>query len=128
VALDPLTAVINLANTLIPRLIKDPTAAAAAQAELDKMQESGDLQLLIGQLQVDAAEAANPNLFVSGWRPALGWICVMSFAYHFFGFPVGGAWVIGLHDIDAQSAAMLISILLTLIGARSFEKYQGVTK
>lgn len=29
------------------------------------------------QLAVNTAEASNPSLFVSGWRPAVGWVCVL---------------------------------------------------
>lgn len=31
-----------------------------------------------GQLAINKEEATNPNLFVSGWRPAVGWVGVTS--------------------------------------------------
>ncbi|WP_247880185.1 3TM-type holin [Azospirillum sp. TSA6c] len=43
-------------------------ATAAANAQMVAMLQTGDTS----QLQVNAAEAANPSLFVSGWRPAVG--------------------------------------------------------
>ncbi|CAO3409403.1 hypothetical protein [Azospirillum largimobile] len=52
--------------------IPDPEAkakaAASANAQIVAMLQAGDTV----QLQVNAAEATNPNLFVSGWRLGVG--------------------------------------------------------
>lgn len=50
-ALDPVTAIVDLANgvgsELIKRIWPDPAQAAAASLELAKMKETGDLQRLV---------------------------------------------------------------------------------
>jgi hypothetical protein len=35
------------------------------------------------QTQVNKVEAANPNLFVSGWRPAAGWVCTLAMLVYY---------------------------------------------
>lgn len=34
-----------------------------------------------GQTQINVAETQTGNLFLAGWRPALGWVCVTGFTY-----------------------------------------------
>jgi hypothetical protein len=75
-------------KTLIERVFPDPAAQAAAQLELARLAQTGELahlaadtDLAKGQLQINAAEATSANLFVSGWRPAIGWTCGAAFAY-----------------------------------------------
>ena len=81
-AFDPISAVLEIGGKLIDKLIPDPVAKAQAQLELVKLQQSGELavltadtQLATGQLEVNKIEAASSNIFVSGWRPFIGWIC-----------------------------------------------------
>ncbi len=89
---DIVAAVANIGGKVIDRIWPDPAQAAAAKLELLKMQQSGELAQLAaetdlakGQLAVNAAEAANPSIFVSGWRPAVGWVCVLGLFTQFFG-------------------------------------------
>src|SRR5438105_4465702 len=41
-----------------------------------------DNQLALAQAAINQAEATNSSLFVSGWRPFIGWVCGGAFAYH----------------------------------------------
>ena len=72
-ALDPVTAVLDIGGKLIDRLWPDPAQQDAAKLELMKMQMSGELQTMANdtviakaQTDVNAVEAASNNLFVSG--------------------------------------------------------------
>ena len=40
-------------------------------------------QLNLAQIEVNKAEAASGSFFKGGWRPAVGWVCAVAFAYHF---------------------------------------------
>lgn len=49
------------------------------RAELDSYNaETGRLQ---GQVDINKIEAAHTSLLVAGWRPFIGWICGIAFAY-----------------------------------------------
>jgi hypothetical protein len=37
----------------------------------------------LAQIEVNKVEAANENIFVSGWRPFIGWVCGSAYAYTF---------------------------------------------
>jgi hypothetical protein len=87
-AFDPVTAALGIGEKLIDRLWPDPAKAGEAKLELAKMAQTGELarltattELAKGQLQINAEEAKSASLFVSGWRPAVGWVCGLAFAY-----------------------------------------------
>jgi hypothetical protein len=79
----PLDALLTLGSSLIDKFFPDKTQAETAKAQLLQMQVSGELAQITGQIQINKVEAANANLFVSGWRPAIGWVCAMALAYQY---------------------------------------------
>jgi hypothetical protein len=135
---DPISAALDLGGKLIERLIPDPAAKAAASMELLRMQQTGELAQLTantdlakGQISVDQAEASNPSLFVSGWRPAVGWVCAAGLAYAFLVKPVFSPIIAKF--VGAPMEALDIGTLLTLLlgmlglgGMRTVEKLNGV--
>lgn len=132
-AIDPATAVIGVVGQVIERIWPNPADQAAAQLELLKLQQSGELAIITAQTKINEVEAANPNVFVSGWRPAAGWICVLGMAYTFFVQPLLG-WASGYFgiplppNIDTSDLFILLGGMLGLGGLRSFEKFNRVAK
>ena len=125
-ALDPVTAVLDIGGKLIDRLWPDPTKAAEAKLELLKMQQSGDLALNTGQLEINKIEAQSANWFVSGWRPYVGWICGTGLAYQFLIYPILSAFVPKIQQLDMGTLLTLLLGLLGLGGLRTYEKLEGV--
>lgn len=115
---------------VLDKFVPDPAAKAKAEAELRDALLAWDNK----QSEVNAAEAANPNLFVSGWRPAIGWICAFAFAAVYIIGPVV-AWIamltgssIPLPKFDVDTLISLTFAMLGLGGLRTFEKMKGLTK
>jgi hypothetical protein len=82
-------------SALLDKLIPDPAAREKAKLELQKTERANDLEELRlaiaadqAQTAINQTEATNPNLFVSGWRPFIGWVCGVAFAYHFIVQPL----------------------------------------
>jgi len=124
-ALDPLTAGIDLASTIIGKIWPDKSAAEAAQL-------AAAVALVQSQMDVNKVEAAHPSVFVSGWRPAIGWVCGAAFAWNWVGLPIAkmGLAIAGISlDLSPASMAEMMPVLLGMLGLsglRSFEKSQGV--
>ncbi len=141
-----LTTLLPVLSGVLTRIIPDAGQAAAAQIELQKalIENQGAIDTAIAeaakaQNEVNLAEAQNPSLFVSGWRPAAGWVCVAGLTYAFllqptlaWGVSVTGA-AIGA-DIPAPPAAdldVLLSILGGMLGLgalRTAEKKAGAAR
>ncbi len=114
--------------------IPDPDARAKAQAEAN----AKILELLsaqdAAQMQINQTEAANPSLFVSGWRPAVGWLCVAGLAFQTMLFPLAG-YVLSLISpgtaLPVLDTAELLALLfprLGLGGYRTIEKIKGAAR
>jgi hypothetical protein len=78
----------TLLTNVIDRIFPDKDAQAAQRAQLILQAQQLDTQLQQGQLAIDQAEATNTSLFVSGWRPFIGWVCGAAFAYHLILEPI----------------------------------------
>jgi len=131
--MDPITLLPNVGNKLIDHFFPDANQAAAAKLELLKMQQNGDLQVMASQMEINKVEAQNSNLFVSGWRPFIGWGCGVAFLYaalfepliRFIStaiFSYSGSFP----SIDTQLTLQILLGLLGLAGMRSWEKKEGV--
>ena len=116
---------VGVIGKVLDRVIPDKNARAAAKEALRAADQSGELQLLLGQLKINQVEAAHKSLFVAGWRPATGWICATGLAYNVVVAPFLGIFV----DVPAIDPSLLYPVLLGMLGlagARSFEKTKGI--
>lgn len=123
-------------SNLLDKIIPDPAARERAKLELMKAEREIDLEelklaLSTDQMQSDInkIEAANPDIFVSGWRPFIGWVCGVAFAYHFILQPVlafvianaGGEVNLPSFDMDALS-----TVLMGMLGLGSFRTVEKI--
>lgn len=125
---------------LIDKLIPDKGAADAAKLKLLELQQAGelaaldaDLQLAMGQIDVNKAEAASGSGFASNWRPAVGWICAFALAYQMIVRPLL-SWVSVIYSWMPPPSLELDTLLTLLFGMlglgamRTAEKFKGVAK
>jgi hypothetical protein len=124
---------------IIDKLVPDPAQKAAMQLEVMKMNQAGEFKELDNQLQRDLAqiavnqtEAASTDLFKSGWRPAIGWICGAGLATQFLIAPLA-TWLASLIGHPLVFPTLDMGTLLTLLGGllglgtlRTVDKIKGV--
>lgn len=134
-ALDPISSALEIGSKLIDRLWPDPAQAANAKLELIKLQQSGELQEIAGQIDINKQEAANASVFVAGWRPFCGWICGLALGYTYIFYPLL-VWVCALWFPHVQppklgNDGMLYELLFGMLGLgglRSFDKLKGTAR
>jgi hypothetical protein len=132
--LDIISPVIGKILDFIPDPQKKAEALAQAQLEADSHQEKIVTAFLASdqaQDAVNAEEAKNPNLFIAGWRPFLGWVCGASFAWVFVVQPIA-SFVLNavghpmtLPTLDLSQMSTVLMGMLGLSGMRTYEKVQG---
>lgn len=123
---DALNPVINKVLDFIP----DPKQKLEAQQQLIQSLQVWDAQ----QTEVNKVEAANASVFVSGWRPAIGWCCAIALFYTYLLSPLA-TWGFGAAQIDVPEFPKLDDNLWELMfgmlgmgGLRTFEKIKGVAR
>lgn len=121
----------DLGGKIIDRMFPDPAAKAAAELELLKIAQAGDLQTVLAQLEINAKEAQHPSIFVAGWRPFVGWCCGVGLAYATIGHNLL-AWAAAAKGwpappaVDSDVLIYTLGGLLGIAGLRSVEKVKGV--
>jgi hypothetical protein len=137
-----LGSLFDFGGKIIDRLFPDPDKAQQAKIELFKLQQSGELAQLAaetdlakGQLAVNTEEAKSSSIFVSGWRPFIGWVCGSAFAMNFVVGPIITFSVqafLGKNfpwpTLDFATIMPVLLGMLGLSGMRSYDKAKGTAK
>jgi hypothetical protein len=119
-----LNALIAPAAELIGKFVPDKDQANQLAHDLATMADRQHHEAMMGQLEVNKVEAASKSFFVSGWRPAVGWVCVAGMAVNFLVVP----FVPTIAPLDTGTMMPVLMGMLGLGGMRSFEKSKGVAR
>jgi hypothetical protein len=112
--------------------IPDPTQKAQAAAQLQQAMLQADAAMEAQQADIDKTEAGNESIFVSGWRPFIGWVCGAGLAWTFILGPICAFFAtlagskITLPVFDASGVTALVVPMLGLGAYRTVEKVNGV--
>ena len=130
-----LDSLIGPATTLASKFIPDKDLAAKLGHELATMSDKMANEQMLAQIEVNKAEAASGSLFKGGWRPFIGWVCGIAFAYHFifqpfliFLYATFGVSIPDLPQFDMGTLMPVLMGMLGLGGLRTFEKAKGISK
>lgn len=129
---------------ILDKVIPDPAQKAEAQLKLLQLQQAGEfkemeiqLAMMTAQTDINKTEAANPNLWVSGWRPAIGWTSAIALFTYYVPYCIT-ATVIWAHlcwttgtlaqrpDLGIADLLGLVASMLGVAGMRTYEKKIGV--
>ena len=130
-----LQALIGPVTGLLDKFIPDADEKARIAHELATMSEKHAQQLALAQIEVNKAEAASGSIFKGGWRPAVGWVCAIAFAYHFiikdlvvFVCAASGVELPDLPEFDMGTLLTVLGGMLGIGSLRTYEKQKGLTK
>jgi len=129
-----LSQLIAPVSGLLDKFIEDKDTKNKLAHEISTMAERHAQELAKGQLEVNKVEAAHKNMFVAGWRPAVGWVCVAGMAGNFIIIPLANfALAISGSAIAVPLIALseMMPVLMGMLGLgamRTVEKAKGVQR
>ncbi len=119
--IDPVSKIVN-------KFVKDKDLQAKLDHELNTLFHEANL----AQVKVNLKEAEHKSLFVSGWRPFLGWSLSFLFIYGIavrdildMIFKANGIQI-DLVEFDISTLTPILTGMLGLAGMRSYEKTKNV--
>lgn len=95
-----------------------------AEREFDYLEAKLISEQNIAQTAVNVAEAKSGNLFVAGWRPAIGWVGAIALFYQFIVYQLL-LWLPNIEappHIESGELYTIITGMLGIAGMRSFDK------
>jgi len=129
-----LTSLIAPVSGLLDKFIEDKDKKNALAHEIATMAEKHAQELAKAQIEVNKTEAAHKSLFVAGWRPAVGWVCVMGMASNFLVIPVANfalAMASSTIVVPILDLTQMMPVLMGMLGLgamRTMEKTKGVQR
>ena len=111
-------------SDILDKFVVDKDLKTKLSHELEKE----IISLNRAQLEVNKVEAAHNNVFVSGWRPFIGWACGVSLAYHFIIEPIIQYTLIvnninyNTPEFDFSQLSTIVMAMLGMSGLRTYEK------
>ena len=117
---------------LLDKFIEDKDQKNALAHEIATMSQKYAQEIAQGQMAINQVEAAHKSLFVSGWRPAVGWVCVLGMFGNFITIPFSN-FVLALLGINIVIPLVpletMMPVLMGMLGLgamRSYEKKNAV--
>jgi hypothetical protein len=127
VVTQPIEAVGNIVDELFTSKEEKLTAEQVKLALLQKPQ--------IAQIEINKIEASHRSIFVSGWRPFIGWICGSSLGYNYILRDLLNYIVVIKYPEFELLPALQMEHLMTVLGGllgigtlRTIEKLNNKTK
>ena len=120
-------ALIGPVSGLLDKFIEDKDQKNALAHEIATMSERHAHEALKGQLEINKVEAAHKSLFVAGWRPAIGWVCMLGLLYNPIIANVLSIWV----EVPEVDTTLLVPVMMGMLGLgamRSYEKVNHVSR
>lgn len=122
-----ITALIPAVTGILDKFIPDADTKQKIAFEISTLAEKQAHEIALAQIAVNK-EDAKGTWFQSGWRPAVGWICVAGFAVNFLISPLLHPLGIIVPQADTSTMLPVLMGMLGLGGLRSYEKKNGLTK
>ena len=118
-----ISALIGPVSAILDKVIPDKDLREKLSHEIATMAD----KQMSAQIEVNKVEAAHKSLFVAGWRPACGWLCISALAYSTIISPILGIWF----TVPVVDTSLLTTVLMGMLGLgamRTFEKTKGVSR
>ena len=129
-----ISTLIGPVSGLLDKFIEDKDQKNAIAFELSTMAERHAQELAKAQIAVNQKEAAHKSLFVAGWRPAVGWVCVLGMASNFMVIPLAN-FALALAEstvvVPILDLTQMMPVRMGMLGLgamRTFENAKGVQR
>ena len=122
-----LNSLIGPVTGLLDKFIEVKDAKNRLAHEVATMAAKAAYENAKQQIEVNKVEAAHKNMFVAGWRPAIGWICGFALMYSTILSPILGIWF----TVPPVDSSLLTTVLMGMLGLgamRTVEKAKGVQR
>ena len=119
---------------LLDKFVEDKDQKARLAHEIATLAERQAHEIAKAQIEVNKTESQSGSIFIGGWRPATGWVCVLGFGINFLVIPLTNLYLsvtanpLLVPTLDVSQMMPVLLGMLGLGGMRTVEKTKNVAK
>jgi phenylpyruvate tautomerase PptA (4-oxalocrotonate tautomerase family) len=119
---------------LLDKFVEDKDQKARLAHEIATLAERQAHEIAKSQIEVNRAESQSGSVFIGGWRPATGWVCVLGFGVNFLVIPLTNLFLSITENpllVPSLDVSEMMPVLLGMLGLgsmRTVEKTKNVAK
>ncbi len=119
---------------LLDKFVEDKDQKAKLAHEIATLAERQAHEIAKSQIEVNKAESQSGSVFIGGWRPATGWVCVLGFGVNFLVIPLTNLFLSVTENpllVPSLDVSEMMPVLLGMLGLgsmRTVEKTKNVAK
>ena len=119
---------------LLDKFVEDKDQKAKLAHEIATLAERQAHEIAKSQIAVNKAESQSGSLFIGGWRPATGWVCVLGFGVNFLVIPLTNLFLSVTENpllVPSLDVSEMMPVLLGMLGLgsmRTVEKTKQVAR
>ena len=115
---DTVSSAFNSVGNILDEVITTKEERAKVDIEFNKL-----------QTEINKLESQNASVFVSGWRPFVGWVCATGLGFNYVIRPIMNYVILllnnGIPTMQTMSMSEMLTLLTGMLGfgaLRSYEK------
>jgi hypothetical protein len=129
---DAIAAGSTLVTTIANKIAPDANIEVQGKVTQALQEMQNEYALLLGQIEINKIEANSEHIFISGWRPAVGWVSASALAYSAILEPIMRfvaevcfEYVGKFPEIDTTITLQVLLAMLGFGAMRTYEKQVG---
>ena len=118
-------------STILDKVVADKDLKEQLSHDIATMAERHSHDVIKAQIEVNKEEAKHSSLFVSGWRPAVGWTCTLALLSNFILIPMTN-FILVLADSDITipliDVSTMMPVLMGMLGLGTMRTVEKINK
>ena len=118
-------------SAILDKVVADKDLKEQLSHDIATMAERHSHDVIKAQIEVNKEEAKHRSLFVSGWRPAVGWTCTLSLLSNFILIPMTN-FILALADSDIAipliDVSTMMPVLMGMLGLGTMRTVEKINK
>ena len=116
---------------LLDKFVEDKDQKARLAHEIATLAERQAHEIAKSQIEVNKSESQSGSIFIGGWRPATGWVCVLGFGVNFLVIPLTNLFLSITENpllVPTLDVSQMMPVLLGMLGLGSMRTVEKTKK
>jgi hypothetical protein len=118
-------------SAILDKVVADKDLKEQLSHDIATMAERHSHDVIKAQIEVNKEEAKHKSLFVSGWRPAVGWTCTLALLSNFILIPMTN-FILVLANSDIAipliDVSTMMPVLMGMLGLGTMRTVEKINK